>query len=475
MTSNLQKDTTLTKIFVGGLPYHTTDESLRCFFDQFGPIDEAVVITDRQTGKSRGYGFVTMTRTEDALLAIRDPNPCIDGRKANVNLAVLGAKPRLMPGTNPAMPPFFPLQTGLPMDPSQAGLFNNSAAAAAAAALVNNPLMNPLVNASLLTGFNLPNASGLSPNINGGLLQTPTNHPQMSPISDPTVDNRLQAQLSLNPLASLNYLLNISNATGNPSPTATAAALAATANGNQANISPAALALLMSAYGQGANGLNTGLPTNTSFVGVPSVSHPSINATSLPTTSLLNLNSTTANTTGLNVLTGSHSVSPFCRTFTPEVSANDLNAYSAAMAYQRLLNMASSYQTIPPSLLTSVNPINSLSGAMINNPFPSIPNQTMNYANSNNSSNANTANNNNNGISVSMDHQPNSIPLGFPATSRNLVTYTTDLNGTSYDYGNHSQELTANMHATHHPSTSTTPPPALRENIECGVNASMNF
>ncbi|VDP74481.1 unnamed protein product [Schistosoma mattheei] len=39
-----------------------------------------------------------MTRTEDALLAIRDPNPCIDGRKANVNLAVLGAKPRLMPG-----------------------------------------------------------------------------------------------------------------------------------------------------------------------------------------------------------------------------------------------------------------------------------------------------------------------------------------------------------------------------------------
>lgn len=40
-----------------------------------------------------------MVRSEDALLAIRDPNPCIDGRKANVNLAVLGAKPRLMPGS----------------------------------------------------------------------------------------------------------------------------------------------------------------------------------------------------------------------------------------------------------------------------------------------------------------------------------------------------------------------------------------
>ena len=54
------KDTTLTKIFVGGLPYHTTDKSLRKFFETFGEIEEAVVITDRQTGKSRGYGFVSM-------------------------------------------------------------------------------------------------------------------------------------------------------------------------------------------------------------------------------------------------------------------------------------------------------------------------------------------------------------------------------------------------------------------------------
>lgn len=55
----MQKDTTFTKIFVGGLPYHTTDKSLRQFFEVFGEIDEAVVITDRQTGKSRGYGFVS--------------------------------------------------------------------------------------------------------------------------------------------------------------------------------------------------------------------------------------------------------------------------------------------------------------------------------------------------------------------------------------------------------------------------------
>lgn len=57
-----QKDTTYTKIFVGGLPYHTTDSSLRKYFEVFGEIEEAVVITDRQTGKSRGYGFVSMTK-----------------------------------------------------------------------------------------------------------------------------------------------------------------------------------------------------------------------------------------------------------------------------------------------------------------------------------------------------------------------------------------------------------------------------
>ena len=54
-----QKDTTFTKLFVGGLPYHTTDKSLREHFEVYGDIDEAVVITDRQTGKSRGYGFVS--------------------------------------------------------------------------------------------------------------------------------------------------------------------------------------------------------------------------------------------------------------------------------------------------------------------------------------------------------------------------------------------------------------------------------
>lgn len=113
-----QKDTTFTKIFVGGLPYHTTDKSLREFFDKFGEIEEAVVITDRQTGKSRGYGFVTMANKEAAERACKDPNPIIDGRKANVNLAYLGAKPR---GILTALP--LAIKTGIPgVIPGQFGI-----------------------------------------------------------------------------------------------------------------------------------------------------------------------------------------------------------------------------------------------------------------------------------------------------------------------------------------------------------------
>ncbi|XP_059484847.1 RNA-binding protein 24-like isoform X2 [Neocloeon triangulifer] len=98
-----QKDTTWTKLFVGGLPYHTTDKSLREHFAVYGDIEEAVVITDRQTGKSRGYGFVIMGDRSAAERACKDPNPIIDGRKANVNLAILGAKPRgnVTPGDPP--------------------------------------------------------------------------------------------------------------------------------------------------------------------------------------------------------------------------------------------------------------------------------------------------------------------------------------------------------------------------------------
>jgi len=89
-----QADTTYTKLFVGGLRWETTTDKLRESFSQFGEITEAVVIMDRQTGRSKGYGFVTFGTPEGAAKASSNPYPNIDGRRANCNLAALGAKPR---------------------------------------------------------------------------------------------------------------------------------------------------------------------------------------------------------------------------------------------------------------------------------------------------------------------------------------------------------------------------------------------
>lgn len=53
-------DTTYTKVFVGGLAWETHSTTLRRHFEQFGDILEAVVITDKNTGRSKGYGFVSV-------------------------------------------------------------------------------------------------------------------------------------------------------------------------------------------------------------------------------------------------------------------------------------------------------------------------------------------------------------------------------------------------------------------------------
>ncbi|GLJ54164.1 hypothetical protein SUGI_1160710 [Cryptomeria japonica] len=84
-------DTTFTKVFVGGLAWETQKETMRRYFQQFGEILEAVVITDKNTGRSKGYGFVTFRDPESAVRACVDPSPIIDGRRANCNLASLGA------------------------------------------------------------------------------------------------------------------------------------------------------------------------------------------------------------------------------------------------------------------------------------------------------------------------------------------------------------------------------------------------
>ncbi|KAK1323271.1 hypothetical protein QJS10_CPA02g00792 [Acorus calamus] len=85
-------DTTYTKVFVGGLAWETQRETMRKYFEQFGEILEAVVITDKNTGRSKGYGFVTFQEPEAAMRACVDASPVIDGRRANCNLASLGVQ-----------------------------------------------------------------------------------------------------------------------------------------------------------------------------------------------------------------------------------------------------------------------------------------------------------------------------------------------------------------------------------------------
>ncbi|XP_031385276.1 RNA-binding protein 24-like isoform X2 [Punica granatum] len=91
-------DTTYTKVFVGGLAWETQKDTMKKYFEQFGDILEAVVITDKATGRSKGYGFVTFREPEAAMRACVDASPVIDGRRANCNLASLGVQ-RSKPST----------------------------------------------------------------------------------------------------------------------------------------------------------------------------------------------------------------------------------------------------------------------------------------------------------------------------------------------------------------------------------------
>lgn len=91
-------DTTYTKVFVGGLAWETQKETMKKYFEQFGDILEAVVITDKTTGRSKGYGFVTFREPDAAMRACVDAAPVIDGRRANCNLASLGVQ-RSKPST----------------------------------------------------------------------------------------------------------------------------------------------------------------------------------------------------------------------------------------------------------------------------------------------------------------------------------------------------------------------------------------
>lgn len=77
-----------TKLFIGSLAWATTDDSLQAFFSQVGTVTSARVITDRATGRSKGFGFVEMSNDEEAQKAITELNgKDLDGRAIVVNEA----------------------------------------------------------------------------------------------------------------------------------------------------------------------------------------------------------------------------------------------------------------------------------------------------------------------------------------------------------------------------------------------------
>jgi cold-inducible RNA-binding protein len=75
-------------IFVGNLSYNTSDDSLRAAFEAFGEVSSARVISDRETGRSRGFAFVEMANAGEGQAAIQAlDGQDLDGRQVKVNEA----------------------------------------------------------------------------------------------------------------------------------------------------------------------------------------------------------------------------------------------------------------------------------------------------------------------------------------------------------------------------------------------------
>ncbi|HEY3805778.1 MAG TPA: RNA-binding protein [Kofleriaceae bacterium] len=77
-----------TRLYVGNLSFNTTAEGVRAAFTQFGTVSDVHLVSDRETGRSRGFAFVTMGTTEEAAKAIEGMDgKTLDGRPLRVNEA----------------------------------------------------------------------------------------------------------------------------------------------------------------------------------------------------------------------------------------------------------------------------------------------------------------------------------------------------------------------------------------------------
>ncbi len=87
------------KLYIGNLSYDTGDDELKLAFAQCGSVAEVKIIIDRETGRSRGFGFVTMSTDQEAQAAVaRWSGQALDGRNLTVNEAVDRPRGQASPG-----------------------------------------------------------------------------------------------------------------------------------------------------------------------------------------------------------------------------------------------------------------------------------------------------------------------------------------------------------------------------------------
>jgi len=86
------------KLYVGNFPYSVSEDQLRGIFSQYGEISELAMIMDRDSGRPKGFGFITFATQEAAEKALEQNGNDLDGRPLKVNMAI--DKPRNGGGQN---------------------------------------------------------------------------------------------------------------------------------------------------------------------------------------------------------------------------------------------------------------------------------------------------------------------------------------------------------------------------------------
>ena len=87
----LNLDPSARKIFVRNLSFHVSQEECKSFFEKYGPVEDVCILTDRMTGRPKGYGFVIFAHAEAAMLALKHPEKEFCGRTIHCHVSTTGS------------------------------------------------------------------------------------------------------------------------------------------------------------------------------------------------------------------------------------------------------------------------------------------------------------------------------------------------------------------------------------------------